>query len=190
MNYSSAPPPFHISMHKTELLKSREQFQNFWKIMIESFPESERKTSEQYLFQLKSSLFALELLKTENTDLIGFIGWWQLKTYRFVEHFAISRNYRNMGFGKVHFGEFIKRAKQPILLEVEPPVTDTAVLRIRFYEQLGFTLHPYEYYQPPYNSNQPPVELLLMSSRPELTITDFNSLKDEIYEIVYDRKFI
>ncbi|ASB50723.1 GNAT family N-acetyltransferase [Alkalitalea saponilacus] len=171
--------------HAIILNSSPELFNQFWSIMVESFPESERKLREDYAIQLKTKLFAIKLFHDESDDLKGFIGWWQLKKHRFVEHFAVSSKFRNQGLGNIIFREFLNENTHPVVLEVEPPIEEMAIRRIGFYERLGFLLHPYSYFQPPYHKEHSPLALQLMTNSPALSEEGFNELKHEVYQTVY-----
>jgi hypothetical protein len=53
---------------------------------------------------------------------------------------------------------------KPIVLEVEPPVDEDSIRRVRFYSSLGFSILPQVYMQPSYDGVKPSVELKLMTN--------------------------
>lgn len=72
-----------------------------------------------------------------------------------------------------------------MVLEVEPPVTEQAIRRIKFYERLGYQTFPDAYYQPAYHEGYPPLELRLMQKG--LTPGEtFLSIKNQLYKYVYN----
>ncbi|TCO09151.1 GNAT family N-acetyltransferase [Natronoflexus pectinivorans] len=173
-------------MNYTNILNnSPELFEQFWNIMVESFPETERKSREDYYSQLYNASFAINLFFNEDNDVKGFMAWWKLKQHRFVEHFAVSSKFRNQGLGNIIFKEFLNESTLPVVLEVEPPVDEMAIRRVGFYERMGFKLHPFKYFQPPYHKEHSPLSLKVMTNTPEFTQEQFIKLKDEIYEVVY-----
>lgn len=175
-------------MDKQDLILNPAQFEEFWAIMVESFPQNERKSKEDFFKQLYEKAFNIKLGRNNSGKIKGFIGWWQLEKYRFVEHFAVSSENRNKGFGKRFFAEFMSSGKYPVALEVELPADEISKHRITFYEHLGLFLHPYMYYQPSYTMDNENVEMLIMTSNPELEQNDFEILRTEIYKTVYDYK--
>ena len=72
-----------------------------------------------------------------------------------------------------------------IILEIEPPVTEISIKRLKFYEKLGFKLNNYEYFQLPLRENHSPLKLNLMSYPEKLTPTEFENIKNKIYSEVY-----
>ena len=73
-----------------------------------------------------------------------------------------------------------------LLLEVELPEEELSRRRIGFYERCGFTLHPYEYLQPPYHAEGEPFPLRIMTSGTNsFTQEDFQKCRDLIYRHVY-----
>lgn len=149
----------------------------------QSFPPEERRNLPAQQVLLNNGALRLALL--ENDDIYaGFVFYWQLTDFVFIEHFAIAQEMRGSGIGsgvmRLMEQEFLR-----IVLEVEPPDTDDAVRRIRFYEGLGFKAYAYPYLQPPYQAGGMPLRMLLMQkgmSPEEHTFTKINS---EIYLEVY-----
>jgi ribosomal protein S18 acetylase RimI-like enzyme len=174
-----------LIMNKQELIQHPGQFDNFWSIMEISFPWNERKTKEEYFKQLDEKLFEIELFPDNSNNITGFIAWWQLEKYIFIEHFAVASIYRNKGLGKKYFFDFINSANYPVVLEVEPPTDEISKRRIIFYEQLGFTLYSYPYYQPSYHNNNESVEMFLMTNCRGFNRNDFDLLRRDIYKNVY-----
>lgn len=168
------------------LLIHPEMFDSFWEIMTESFPENERKTSEEYIKQLRNEHFAIKLQTDTSANIQGFIGYWQLDGRLFVEHFAVSSKYRNQGLGGTIFSRFLESTTLPVVLEVEPPQDELARRRIKFYERFGFVLNSFPYLQPSYHPGGNAVELRLMTNDNKLTEVQFRSLRDEIYQTVYN----
>lgn len=92
-----------------------------------SFPYEERREIEnwQTLANTISDFHILALLN--NDDLLGFISYWDLEGFVYVEHFAISTTHRNQGLGTEIFKQLQEKVcYRPIVLEVEPPETSTA----------------------------------------------------------------
>ena len=76
---------------------------------------------------------------------------------------------------------------RPIVLEVEPPTTETARRRIAFYERNGFSLCERAYVQPPYRpwEETEGLTLLLMTTAPDFLEEHFDEVRATIYAEVY-----
>ena len=174
-------------LRKQHLINSRLLRHQFWTLMEESFPENEIRMYEDFISKLKHDNFAVVILSTQSTKVEGFITFWQLQTFHFVEHFAIAPHLRGKGIGSALLSTYIKENNRPVVLEVEPPTTAISIKRIKFYERLGFTLTNFAYQQPAYRDNSEPVDLLLMSNQPEFINNKdkFREVKAEIHQTVY-----
>ena len=170
--------------NKEILLKDIGAFNSLWNLMEESFPFNERKTCESYREQLFDPLFEIDLFYS-GVEIAGFIGWWHVDDFRFVEHFAVSLAIRGRGVGSMVFSQFLYSAPSPVILEVEPPDTNDSSRRITFYRRLGFDVLPYDYYQPSYHQDGEPVKMIIMTNGEHLMEHDFIKIKNAIYTTVY-----
>lgn len=127
-------------------------------LYLASFPEQERR---QWRPRPRGSYGPhLHVARHSDGSLIGFMTTWRLPGATYIEHLAIDPALRSRGYG----ARFLSAIDDPVILEVEPPDTDVARRRIRFYERHGFAAHPdFDYVQPPYAASLPPVPLMLMT---------------------------
>ncbi|MGQ1948036.1 GNAT family N-acetyltransferase [Geofilum sp. OHC36d9] len=174
-------------LSKQHLITSELLRQQFWALMEKSFPKNETRTYEDFVSVLKNKDFAVVILSTQQSKIKGFITYWQLQMFHFVEHFAIAPHLRGQGIGSALLSTFIAENNRPVVLEVEPPTTAISIKRVKFYERLGFTLTNFAYQQPAYRCNEKAVDLLLMSNQPELinNKNGFRQVKTEIHQTVY-----
>jgi ribosomal protein S18 acetylase RimI-like enzyme len=152
-------------------------------LYVQAFPPEERRNLPAQQVLLNNGALRLALLE-DGGVYAGFVFYWQLTDFVFIEHFAIAPGLRGSGIGSGVM-RLMERAHPCIVLEVEPPHSDDAVRRIRFYEGLGFKAYAYPYLQPPYQAGGAPLNMLLMQkgmSPGEHTFTKINS---EIYLEVY-----
>ena len=160
-------------------------FEEIFGIMEQSFPTDERRKKEE-----QKALFSTEEYKvfTRRRDgrIIAFIAVWDFEDFLYVEHFAVSEKMRGGGIGAEMLKEIIHGFKKPICLEVEPPVTDTAIRRIAFYERNGMFLNNYDYIQPPLSKGQNSLPLLIMTSGGKIDRERFEGIKDTLYKKVYN----
>lgn len=151
-----------------------------------SFPLSERRPTQVWADLMKTKkAFRIHEISKSGT-FIGFITLWHFTTFIYVEHFAICPSERGGGIGAETMRILIENNKGvPILLEVEPPVSEIAKRRINFYERQGLFLLPYAYKQPPYRPMEQYLELKLMSTRQDWDAKDIQIAIHEVYQSVY-----
>lgn len=105
----------------------------------------------------------------QGDSLVGITSYWRFAepcAFGFVECLAIDPARRGQSLGSQTMQRLIEQVAQPLVLEVEPPQTEQAVQRIRFYERLGFTIWDRTYIQPAYAKNLPEVPMFLMVNAP------------------------
>lgn len=164
------------------------EFQKIWRIMESSFPPCERRSFDAQKDLCFNPLYEINPIFS-NGLIAGFISFWYLDDYIYIEHLAIDKHLQGQGLGKKAVLDIIKKEK-PIVLEVEIPSSNLEVLaenrRIRFYEQLGFVLLPFPYYQPAYDGSGEKIPLSLMiRCNKSLNENDFISVRNKIYKIVH-----
>ncbi len=172
-------------LNKTLLCANQLLFAQFQQLMETAFPLNERRSPADFVLQLEEKDFHIEAFISDDQELLGFITWWELTDFCYVEHFAVAEVYRNKGWGEILFGQFQKTQLKPIIGEVEPPTKPLSQRRIRFYERQGMAVLPYAYQQPPYHKGFPFLELLIISQAKEMDFIAFTLAKNEIYAKVY-----
>ena len=156
-----------------------------WEIMEEAFPPEERRTRKGFARILRDPALCLTVHRDAAGLPAAFLIGWELEGFRYVEHFAVSASLRGQGKGGRMLADFLSAAPAPIVLEVEPPETDTARRRVAFYERLGFCLNPYPYEQPPLQPTTSAIPLMVMSWPAPLSEEDFGRVREELYRRVY-----
>lgn len=137
-------------------------FAELWRIYAESFPLNERRTIEQQIAILNNSGYILISFIIGNL-FIGFISFWTADEFIFIEHLAITPEYRNQGKGSAGLKSFIESNTIPVILEIELPVDDTTHGRLRFYESIGFKINHHKHSQPCYHNGDKPVPMKILS---------------------------
>lgn len=162
------------------------------KLYIESFPRNERRPIlELHHLMEEESRFSVFLLeeKKENTR-IGFITYWNLETFIFIEHFAISPEQRNGGYGQKAVQELINQTSLPLVGEIElPTISEFAGRRVKFYEKQGFKVWNLPYNQPPYEEGFNPIPMLPITYRDLDFPSNFDVVRNTIYSEVYKKKY-
>lgn len=178
---------YETALYSPENPLSSELFSELFKILEYSFPENERRDFDDQLAKSKCPEFRTMTL-SEDGKLLGFLNFWELSDFVYLEHFAVDKNLRGKGLGS----ELIRQlcaicTGKTIVLEAEPPeLNEFSARRIEFYRRLGFHTNPFPYKQPPYRKGDEPVELVIMSRPTPLSESDFNEIIRAIYWKVYD----
>ncbi|MDO4481770.1 MAG: GNAT family N-acetyltransferase [Bacillota bacterium] len=162
----------------------REDFDDIFKIMDDSFPEDEYRPYEgqKALFcRTEYSVYGA----VEESETAGFISVWEFEEFAYIEHFAVDSRFRNGGRGKEMLQELLRNIDKPFVLEVEPPETEITERRIGFYNRNGFAFNDYDYIQLPMWEGRNPVPLKIMSYPEALSQTDFEKVRDTIYREVF-----
>lgn len=160
-------------------------FARLWEIMEEAFPPAERRSRKGFARIFGDPALRLAVRRDVSGLPAAFLLGWALEGFRYVEHFAVSASLRGQGMGGRMLADFLAADATPVVLEVEPPQTDTARRRVAFYERLGFHLNPYPYEQPPLQPTTPAIPLLVMSWPAPLSEEDFGRVREELYRRVY-----
>jgi len=150
----------------------------------EAFPVHERRPWHEQLRLLHNGVLSFDEIKI-NSNFIGFIFYWQLADFTFIEHFALAPSERGKGAG-TQIIKLIQDRFTTIVLETEPPQTNAdAARRIQFYGRAGFILFEEDYMQPPYIQGNSFFPMKLMYWNTGGKKIAFDQIKHEIYSTVY-----
>ncbi|MBR3576250.1 MAG: GNAT family N-acetyltransferase [Clostridia bacterium] len=156
-------------------------FDKMFEIMEKSFPTDERRPKEEQKELFENPLYTVYCAG----EMKAFIAVWEFESFVYVEHFAVSPEYRNEGLGSKMLSALMGMYDKKIVLEVEPPETDVAKGRIGFYERNGFYLNEYPYIQPPISKGKQEVPLMIMTSAMPVSEQEFEEIKNTLYKEVY-----
>ncbi|ERP31905.1 GNAT family N-acetyltransferase [Chitinivibrio alkaliphilus] len=162
---------------------SSKDFDCFWGLYKEAFPETERRTYEDQKKLLARREYALDLFYDEAV-LAGFVSRWTLSFCTFIEHIAVSPAFRGKRFG-THIMEQVLSAAECVVLEVEIPHEEIQYRRIGFYERLGFHLLPYSHVQKPLRPGGCSLPLHLMSAPAALSEDAYERFVADLDQVVY-----
>ncbi len=155
-------------------------------LYIESFPLSERRPFEKMLDLHKGKNPFVISVTIEDGKLVGFLTYWDLDKFIFAEHFTISPDFRNGGYGRKVM-ELFMQASRPIILEVELPTTILSERRVGFYQRLGFRLwENVQYQQPAYHNDGNAIPMKLMSYGDIDIERNLVDIRSKIYSVVYN----
>ena len=80
------------------IILDKNKFEQFYDLLEKSFPPDERRNfikQKQLLDNNKYTVYA----RFENENLLGFLSTWKLGLFSYIEHFAVSPDFRNRGLG-------------------------------------------------------------------------------------------
>ena len=156
-------------------------------LLTNSFPKDEyRNLEEQRNNVVKKANFHL-MLACENGEPVGFISYWMLDDFCYVEHLATLNQLRGKGYGKSILNELQKMVEK-IVLEVEIPIDELSRRRIDFYRRAGFILCEVPYVQPSYRANGKSLPMLLMFYGWDCNKSNYEKAKKQIYNNIYQYK--
>lgn len=167
------------------IILDKNKFEQFYDLLEKSFPPDERRSfikQKQLLDNNKYTVYA----RFENENLLGFLSTWKLGLFSYIEHFAVSPDFRNRGLGGKMLQETIGIVGSDLFLEVEPPESDITKRRIAFYERNGFVLNDFPYVQPAYGKDRRPLNLMIMTYKKPVTQSEFENTKRILYKEVYN----
>ena len=150
-----------------------QHFADFWRIYTESFPFNERRTPDQHIRIFQKPHYQINTYVIGN-QLVGFIASWGDTEFVFVEHFAISPEFRSKRLGSTVLQQFIEEFNIPVILEIEMPIDELTKRRLKFYELAGFLRNQHNHYMPPYHKSNPPLEMEIL--------TFPTMISDELYQ--------
>ncbi len=159
-------------------------FDWLFSLMEQSFPPTEMRTKEGQKAVWEKEQFHAWMDEQRR----GFLTAWSLGDWLYLEHFAVDPSARGTGVGARMLQEFLAQAKAPVFFEVELPETEIAKRRIGFYERMGCILNPYDYIQPPYRTEEAPLEMKIMSYPAPLDQDTFCANRQMLYQTVYGRR--
>ena len=119
------------------------KFDEVFKIMKMSFPESEIRTYEGQKNLLNNPKYRLIIKEGQDGQVLAFMAVWELNNFNFIEHLAVHPKSRGTGIGTKIINGYLNGSKKPVVLEIEVPNNkyENTVRRKNFYEKLGFKLN-------------------------------------------------
>lgn len=140
----------------------------------QSFPLHEQREEAAQQAALRCEDYHFDCILNQAGRLIGILLYWQAPSFWYVEHFCIDPGLRGHGYGRQALQLFLSD-KQPVLLEIDPPVDDLSARRKAFYERAGLLENPYAHLHPPYRAGNKPHALVLLSYPQAVTLSEYQA---------------
>lgn len=161
------------------------------RLYIESFPPTERRSVTKMHSLIESNDLFDVFVFVEDDNRIGFISTWTFESFTYLEHFAISPEFRNGGYGQKALAVLFDITSQPLVGEIElPDSSEMAQRRVGFYRRHGFTIWDFEYLQPPYEEGYDSVPMKLITYRDINMEKNFQHVKKQLYKDVYQVEIV
>lgn len=152
------------------------------KIYKGSFPIFEQRTMENQIDVLEDEQYNC-IAVCEAEELVGILFYWAFDKYKYIEHLAISPKLRGRNYGSRILKEFCDDDKT-IILEIDLPVDEVSINRLRFYKNIGFKMQDVKHVHPPYRKEYEGHKLKVLSFNKDITDVEYNEfnsfLKDRI----------
>ena len=176
-----------IKVFDSEKKLSEDLFSQYYQLIELSFPKCEHWSFAKHLEEFDDIRFHSVCYCPDGIK--GFINYWELDGFVYIEHFAVSPELRGLGIGSGLMSELRRTVGDRILvLEAEPPSDSTiAARRIAFYQRLGFVLNEYDYLQPAMAEDESEVPLVIMSSPKVLSHSEYRVIRDILYREIYKK---
>lgn len=133
------------------------------RLYTESFPENERRDLDAWVdMSFHSSSFTNNIIFCGGVP-AGLLTVWLFPEFCYIEHFAVSPQFRGRGIGGQILDMLLRNISLPVVLEVEIPLPgDITEKRVNFYKRHGFVLRDVKYMQPPYSADREGEEMRIM----------------------------
>lgn len=146
-----------------EELQTRKKISRIYSAYENTFPADERREKEQFLSLIENPDCFIFAVKNAG-DFVGYLIFWKLEDFCFLEHFEVFEEFRNLKLGSEILSQLTEKFGK-IILESEPySLGEIAERRINFYLRNGFSIVCETYIQPSYGDGKKPLPLFLLSN--------------------------
>jgi ribosomal protein S18 acetylase RimI-like enzyme len=168
-----------LSQNQKEIQFSKDLYE-------QSFPIEERRDFSLVLDIYKTDLLSLNLIY-DNEIMVGILNIWDFNEFCYIEHLAVSEQYRNRKIASKVL-EQLNAQNKLIILEVELPTDELSRRRIGFYQRNSFSIQPFTYFQPPYRKGEERIKMHLMANtQMPINKTKYDEVVGVIEKKVYEK---
>lgn len=158
-------------------------YESFKELYAKSFPIFEQRTEQQQKYAFTKENYHL-MAYFDASLFIGFIAYWDFKTYVYIEHFAVTASIRGKGYGSSILNSFKNYVRKMVLLEIDPIQDEISEARLRFYKRNGFHENIYNHIHPAYRENYKSHQLIVMTTQRPLSVKEYLVFKTDLCDIV------
>lgn len=109
-------------------------------LYLQAFPEGEQRPVQDVLAIIASNESHYFNSIQYQQKSVGFLSFWKLGNFSYLEYFAVFPHIRNAGIGQLVLNYIEKELPGIRLFEVEPVVDELTSRRVKFYERNGYTV--------------------------------------------------
>lgn len=114
----------------------------------------------------------------------GLVLYWETEDFIYIEHFCIFPEMRNQMYGQRTLEHLAAQKNKKIILEIDPPVRNIAIMRKEFYERCGYKRNPFPHQHPAYHAGNEPHRLVIMSYPDILKQEEYDSFNEYLKNTV------
>ena len=151
-------------------------------IKINSFPIFEQRTLESQIEALKDDRYNWIVICDESV-VVGILLYWEFDKYKYIEHLAIYSELRGKSYGSKIL-EIFCRDNKTIILEIDPPIDEIALKRLKFYSKIGFMLQEFNHIDPPYRNGYEGHSLKVMCYNKNLEEYEYNEFNEFLKNVI------
>ena len=159
-------------------------FDEAWEIYEQSFPIFEQRLLADQVKAMTHLDFSFTVI-VEKQKVVAIVGYWTFNEYMYIEHLAVHPSMRGRQIGSTLLKELSQQGKT-MILEINPPVDDISIRRLKFYETVGFKLNSYSHVHPPYRQNYEGHELKVLSYEDPISPKIFHEFTTYLNEVVME----
>lgn len=148
-------------------------FNKAMEIYKESFPVFERRTTKDQIRALGDETYHFNIIY-DKEELVGILLYWDIEPFKYIEHFAIDPKLRGRRYGSRVLEEFCACNKN-VILEIDPPIDDISIKRLKFYESLGFRMQDFDYTHPSYRKDCKRHSLKIMTFNHDISKEEYDT---------------
>ena len=154
-----------------------ETYEKAMKLYAVSFPKHEQREEASQKAIMSDADYHFDCIY-DSEDMVGIMLYWETETFIYIEHFCISPERRNKQLGQKALEYLASQTEKKIILEIDPPVRNIAIMRKEFYERCGYKRNPFPHEAPAYRAEDEPYRLVIMSYPAILEQKEYEAFND------------
>ncbi len=157
-------------------------------ILKKSFNRGELRTTIDFKQRWEANQFCVWAICNEQ-KIQALSVCWEINHFLYIEYLCVTPNLRNVGLGSLLLGLLTQQyAQHTIVLEASEIEDEETRKRVLFYERNGFYYYPTGYKQPALHETINEHLLHVMSYPKPLLEKEYKTIKESLFDIVYEVK--